>query len=114
CATFSHLRYFLIAASDEVEQVAHYTTPLDFDEPTTLVSAGATVGTTDQGKFAIHCHGLTVTDSGQLVGGHFLTEHCLLAEDGVAYLHTMDYMDLVIGMDPEIATLVFQPRYREA
>jgi len=114
CAIFSHLRYFLIATSDEVEQVAHYTTPLDFDEPATLVSAGATVGTTDQGKFAIHCHGVTVTGSGRLVGGHFLTEHCILAEDGVAYLHTMDYMNLVIGMDPEIGTLVFQPSYREA
>ena len=114
CAVFSHLRYFLITTDPTIEQVAHYTTPLDFHETATLVNAGATVGTTDQGRLAIHCHGLAVSDAGELVGGHFLTEHCILAEDGVAYLHTMDYMNLIIGVDPEIRTPVFQPSYRGA
>ncbi len=114
CAVFSHLRYFLIAADPNVEQVAHYTTAQDFDEPALLVAAGATVGRTDQGRLAIHCHGLAVSDSGRLVGGHFLTEHCLLAQDGVAYLNPMDYLNLVIGLDPEIRTPVFQPSYRES
>lgn len=113
-ATFSHIRYFLIVTDPDIEPVASYTTPLDFREPATLVNAGITIGTTDQGRLAIHCHGLAVADSGQLVGGHFLAEHCVLAEDGVAYLHTMNYMNLVIGVDPEIRTPVFQPSYREA
>lgn len=113
-ATFSHIRYFLIVSDPNVEPVANYTTPLDFHEPATLVNAGITIGTTDQGRYAIHCHGLAVADSGLLVGGHFLTEHCILAEDGVAYMHTMSYMNLVIGIDPEIRTPVFQPSYREA
>lgn len=112
-AAFSHIRYFLIVSDPNAEPVANYTTPLDFHEPATLINAGITIGTTDQGKFAIHCHGLAVADSGQLVGGHFLTDYCILAEDGVAYLRTMNYMNLVIGVDPEIRTLVFQPSYRE-
>jgi len=114
CAVFSRLRYFLITTSPDIEQVAHYTTPLDLERTAMLVGAGATVGTTDQGKLAIHCHGLVTTDSGELVGGHFLTEHCILAEDGVAYLNTLGHMNLVIGVDPEIRTPVFQPSYREA
>ena len=112
--TFGHLSYFLIASSPDVEPVAHYTTPVELDEPAMLVGAGATVGLTDSGKHAIHCHGLAVTASGRLVGGHFLPEGCVIADDGVAYLSALDFMDLVIGVDPEIRTPVFQPTYREA
>lgn len=112
--TFSHISYFLITASPDVEQVAHYTTALQLDERAMLVGAGATVGATDAGKLAIHCHGLVVTDSGNLVGGHFLTDQCVIADDGVAYLSALGHMDLVIGVDPEIATPVFQPKYCEA
>lgn len=113
-ATFSHLRYFLITHTQGAEQVANYTTPVDVDEPTLLVGAGATVGTNGQGALAIHCHGLAVTQSGRLTGGHLLTEACTLAEDGVAYISALGHMDLVIGVDPEIRTPVFQPSYCEA
>lgn len=112
--TFSHISYFLITSSPEVEQVAHYTTALHLDERAMLVGAGATVGLTDRGQPAIHCHGLVVTESGRLVGGHFLADDCVIAEDGVAYISALDYMDLVIGVDPEIMTPVFQPKYCEA
>lgn len=114
CAAFSHLRYFLIATDPDIEPVACYTTPLDFDGYAMMIGAGATVGVTDKGAMAIHCHGLTVTRAGQLIGGHFLTEHCVLAEDGVAYLSALNHMNLIIGPDPEIRTLVFQPSLKEA
>jgi len=113
-ATFSRISYFLITASPDVEPVAHYTTALQLEEPAILVGAGATVGTNDRGDLAIHCHGLVVTGSGNLVGGHFLTDECVIADDGAAYLSALGYMDLVIGVDPEIGTPVFQPRYCEA
>lgn len=112
--TFSRISYFLITSSPDVEQVAHYTTPLLLEERAMLVGAGATVGTNDRGDLAVHCHGLVVTGSGDMVGGHFLTDQCVIAEDGVAYLSALSYMDLVIGVDPEIATPVFQPKYCEA
>lgn len=112
--TFGHISYFLIASSPDVEPVAHYTTPLELNERAMLVGAGATIGQTDSGKPAIHCHGLLVTESGRQVGGHLLTEKCTIAEDGVAYISALDFMDLVIGVDPEIATPVFQPKYCEA
>ncbi|HEU0229031.1 MAG TPA: hypothetical protein VFR20_00540 [Burkholderiaceae bacterium] len=112
--TFSRISYFLITSSPDVEQVAHYTTALHLEEHAMLVGAGATVGANDRGDLAIHCHGLVVTDSGDMVGGHFLTDQCVVAEDGVAYLSALGYMDLVIGVDPEIKTPVFQPKYCEA
>lgn len=111
---FDHISYFLIASSPDVEPVAHYTTPLELDERAVLVGAGSTIGQTGDGKLAIHCHGLVVTESGKQVGGHFLTDRCTIAEDGVAYVSALNFMDLVIGVDPEIATPVFQPKYCEA
>src|SRR3546814_9498235 len=98
-------------ALPNLEPVAHYTTPLELNERAMLVGAGPTVGLTEDGKPAIHCHGLVVTESGRLVGGHCLTDDCTIADDGVAYISALDYMDLVIGVDPEIGTPVFQPKY---
>jgi predicted DNA-binding protein with PD1-like motif len=113
-AAFDHISYFLITSSPDVEPVAHYTTPLELNERAMLVGAGATIGQTGDGKPAIHCHGLVVTESGRQVGGHLLTDRCTLAEEGVAYISALNFMDLVIGVDPEIATPVFQPKYCEA
>jgi predicted DNA-binding protein with PD1-like motif len=112
-ATFSRLSYYLIASSPDVEPVAHYTTPLILSERAALIGSGATVGVTRQGDYAIHCHGLTVTESGELVGGHFLTDDCVI-EDGVAYINELNHIDLTIGIDPEIKTPVFQPTYHKA
>jgi predicted DNA-binding protein with PD1-like motif len=113
-AAFSRLSYYLIASSPDVEPVAHYTTPLTLSEPCMLIGSGATIGVTQDGEYAIHCHGLAVTESGVLTGGHFLTDACVLAEDAVAYINALNHMDLRIGIDPEIKTPVFQPSYVKA
>lgn len=110
-AAFSRLSYYLIASSPDVEPVAHYTTPLILSERSMLIGFGATVGVTEKGEYAIHCHGLVVAESGVLVGGHFLTDACVLAEDATAYLSALKFMDLGIGIDPEIKTPVFHPVY---
>jgi predicted DNA-binding protein with PD1-like motif len=110
-AAFSRLSYYLIASSPDVEPVAHYTTPLILSERSMLIGFGATIGVTQKGEYAIHCHGLVVTESGVLIGGHFLTDACILAEDATAYLSALQFMDLGIGIDPEIKTPVFQPAY---
>lgn len=112
-AVFSKLSYYLIASSPDIEPVAHYTTPLIFSQRSMLIGFGATIGVAQTGEHAIHCHGLAVTDSGALIGGHFLTEDCILAEDATGYLSALKFMDLAIGIDLEIKTPVFQPMYTE-
>lgn len=111
---FDRLSYYQIASSPDVEPVAHYTTPLILSARSMLIGSGATIGVTQQGNYAIHCHGLVVTESGELVGGHFLPDDCVVAEEGVAYLCALNHMDLIVGLDPEIKTPVFQPAYSKA
>ncbi len=107
------LRYCMTREGLGDEPLAAYSPPRMLMEPSMLIGSGATVGADQQGGYFIHCHGFVVTSTGDMIGGHFLTEDCLIGEDGVAYLYALDYLSLVIGIDPEIKTTVFQPAYRE-
>ncbi|TCT05782.1 hypothetical protein [Paralcaligenes ureilyticus] len=108
------LRYCMTREGTGDEPLAAYSPPRTLSEPSLLIGSGATVGADQQGGYFIHCHGFVVTPAGDMIGGHFLTEDCLIGEDGVAYLHALDFLNLVIGVDPEVKTTVFQPTYREA
>lgn len=110
-AQFDFLSYYQIASSREAEQVAHYTTPLILSERCRLVGSSGTIGASATGGYAIHCHGLVVTRSGRVVGGHFLPDACIVARAGVAYITALPFMELTVGLDPEIKTPVLQPSY---
>ncbi|TAL81888.1 MAG: hypothetical protein EPN46_11385 [Candidimonas sp.] len=107
------LRYCMTREGIGDEPLAAYAPPRTLSEPSILIGSGATVGADQQGSYFIHCHGFVVTPAGVMIGGHFLTEDCLIGEDGVAYLYALDYLSLLIGIDPEIKTTVFQPTYHE-
>ncbi len=107
---FSRVAYCLARPMPHIEQVIAYSTPITVAGGVRLVGAGGTLGEDEDGAPLVHCHGLLVDAQGRLIGGHLLTEHCVIgAGDAVAYVHVLSATRLTRRYDAQIKLAVFQP-----
>ncbi|MFC4275055.1 PPC domain-containing DNA-binding protein [Achromobacter aloeverae] len=107
---FTRGAYCLARPEPDIAQVIAYTAPIMVDRALRLIGAGATLGEDEHGAPLLHCHGLLVDAEGRLIGGHLLTERCVIDEGGcVAYVHALRATRLTRRYDPHIQLAVFQP-----
>ncbi|WP_157664494.1 PCC domain-containing protein [Bordetella genomosp. 9] len=107
---FERAAYCLARPMPDIEQVIAYTAPIMVRRHLRMVGAGATLGEDERGAPLLHCHGLLVDDQGVLIGGHLLTERCVIGAGGcVAYVHALRETRLKRRFDPQIRLAVFQP-----
>ncbi|WP_233235571.1 hypothetical protein [Bordetella sp. LUAb4] len=106
--------YCLARPLPDIEQVIAYTSPIVLGKDLRMIGAGATLGEDERGTPLLHCHGLLVDAEGRLIGGHLLTEQCVIGSGGcVAYVHDLSVTRLTRRYDPHIQLAVFQPEPKE-
>ncbi|OZI30503.1 hypothetical protein CAL29_21010 [Bordetella genomosp. 10] len=107
---FTRGAYCLARPMPDIAQVIAYTSPIMVGRDLRLIGAGATLGEDERGAPLLHCHGLLVDAEGRLIGGHLLTEQCVIGPGGcVAYVHVLGSTRLTRRYDPHIQLAVFQP-----
>ncbi len=78
--------------------------------PCQLIFGNATLGVSAKGKPMVHCHAAIRTESGQIKGGHILTETAIVAQRPISVLVTsIDDFSIHQAFDPETNIPLFQP-----
>lgn len=107
---FDNLSYCVAPPDPSGNAVIAYTKPIDAGAGY-LVFGNATLGRSMRGEPIVHCHAAMRTASGQIRGGHLLTESCIVGAGGVPALVTsLDGFVLQQAFDPETNIPLLQPR----
>lgn len=75
----------------------------------------ATLGKSLQNLPLVHCHAAIRTESGEIKGGHILTETCVVGSNPIPVLVTsLDGFELRQVFDPETNICLLQPHRQAA
>ncbi|MGE4371998.1 MAG: PPC domain-containing DNA-binding protein [Xanthobacter sp.] len=111
---FSTLDYCVAPPDPTKKAVIAYTKPI-YAGRTYMVFGNATVGVSMSGKPLVHCHAAIRTESGEVKGGHILTESSIIGETPISILVTsLDSFELRQSFDPETNIPLLQPCKAEA
>ena len=109
-AGFFETMVYCVAPPDPAgKAVIAYSAPRDAG-PSTLVFGNATIGKAMNGEPLVHCHAAIRTATGELRGGHILTDRCMIAHQPISVLVTeLAGIDLRQTFDPETNIPLIQP-----
>lgn len=79
-----------------------------------LIFGNATLGTTQAGAPAMHCHAVFRTASGDVRGGHLITEKTIVGARPIRVLATaLDGFDLRVSYDEETRMSLLRPQMKD-
>jgi predicted DNA-binding protein with PD1-like motif len=110
---FEGLQYCVAPPDPSGQAVIAYSKPINAGR-TYMIFGNATLGISMKGQPLMHCHATICTESGEVKGGHILTESCIVSRDPILVLVTsLDGFELRQAYDPETNIPLLQP-YKEA
>jgi predicted DNA-binding protein with PD1-like motif len=75
-----------------------------------MVFGNATLGRSIEGKPLVHCHAVVRTESGEVMGGHILTERAVVGSKPISVLVTsLEGFELRQAYDEETRIPLLQP-----
>lgn len=116
CASTTILRgafeklYYCVAPPDpEKHAVIAYSKPIDAGRAY-MIFGNATLGKSAQGEPLVHCHAVIRTESGNVVGGHIITEQSIVGSKPISVLVTSIVgIELRQAFDQETGVSLLQP-----
>jgi predicted DNA-binding protein with PD1-like motif len=108
--TFSELHYCVAAPDPSGKALVGYSRPLRAG-CAFMIFGNATLGKNAQGKPIVHCHACIRTESGEMKGGHIMTDTTIVGPDPIPVLVTsLDGFELRVTFDPETNIPLLQPQ----
>ncbi len=109
---FEGVQYCVAPPDQQGRAVIAYSKPIPAGR-TYMIFGNATLGKSIDGSPLVHCHAAIRTESGEVKGGHILTETCIVSRDPIPVLVTsLDEFELRQAYDPETNIPLLQP-YKE-
>ncbi|HEX2136223.1 MAG TPA: DUF296 domain-containing protein [Microvirga sp.] len=106
---FEELQYCVAPPDPSGQAVIAYTKPIHAGRAY-MIFGNATLGKSMKGSPLVHCHAAIRTESGEVKGGHILTESCIVSRDPIPVLVTsLDEFELRQAYDPETNIPLLQP-----
>jgi predicted DNA-binding protein with PD1-like motif len=110
--SFTQLYYCVAPPDPSGQAVIAYTRPIDAGAAF-MIFGNATIGKSMDGAPLVHCHAAIRTGSGEVKGGHILTETCIVGRDPIPVLVTsLDAFELRQAFDPETNIPLLRPQGR--
>lgn len=104
-----HRAVFCTATPDPTgKTVAGYSGSVDASR-SFLIFGNATVGKDTTGRPIVHCHAAIRTESGEIKGGHLVTQDCIAAEPIPVFITTLESFELRVAFDAETNISLLQP-----
>jgi predicted DNA-binding protein with PD1-like motif len=106
---FEALQYCVAPPDPSRQAVIRYGAPIPAGR-TYMIFGNATLGKSMTGEPLVHCHAAIRTESGEVRGGHILTESCMVGRYPIPVLVTsLDSIELRQAYDPETNIPLLQP-----
>jgi len=106
---FSQLQYCVAPPDPSGQAVIAYTRPINAGSAC-MIFGNAMLGKNRHGAPLLHCHAAIRTESGQIKGGHILTELSIIGPEPIPVLATsLDDFELRVTFDPETNISLLQP-----
>ncbi|HEX2510017.1 MAG TPA: DUF296 domain-containing protein [Microvirga sp.] len=110
--SFEELQYCVAPPDPSGQAVIAYSKPISAGRAY-MIFGNATLGKSMKGQPLVHCHAAIRTESGDVKGGHIITEACIVGRDPIPVLVTsLDEFELRQAYDPETNIPLLQP-YRD-
>jgi predicted DNA-binding protein with PD1-like motif len=110
--SFAQLHYCVAPPDPSGQAVIAYTRPIDAGAAF-MIFGNATIGKSMVSAPLVHCHAAIRTCSGEVKGGHILTEACIVGRDPIPVLVTsLDGFELRQAFDPETNIPLLRPQGR--
>lgn len=107
---FDDLAYCVAPPDPTGRAVIAYTSPIAAGRAF-MVFGNATIGKSQTGSPLVHCHAAIRTEAGAMMGGHILTESCIVGPEPIPVLVTsLDDFELRQAYDAETNIPLLQPR----
>jgi predicted DNA-binding protein with PD1-like motif len=107
--TFNDLYYCVAPPDPEGRTVIAYSKP-KFAGRCYMVFGNATLGRSSEGKPLVHCHAVIRAESGDVLGGHIVTEQTIVGSKPSSVLVTsLEGFELRQAYDEETRTSLLQP-----
>jgi hypothetical protein len=111
---FERLHYCVAPPDPSRQAVIAYANPIDAGRAY-MIFGNATLGKNLQNRPLVHCHAAIRTESGQIKGGHILTETCIVGSNPIPVLVTsLDGFELRQVFDPETNVSLLRPHRQTA
>jgi len=108
--SFDRLAYCTAPPDPSRQAVIRYTRPIESGQ-TWMVFGNATIGKDTTGEPLVHCHAAIRTQSGELQGGHIITQTSVVGSTPIPVLVTsLDGFELRVAFDPETNIPLIQPQ----
>lgn len=106
---FDSLEYCTAPPDPSRQAIIRYTTPIESGR-TWMVFGNATIGKSASGAPLVHCHAAVRTQSGELKGGHIITQSSIVGSTPISVLVTsLEGFELRVAFDPETNIPLIQP-----
>jgi predicted DNA-binding protein with PD1-like motif len=106
---FEELQYCVAPPDQLGRAVVAYSKPIHAGRAY-MIFGNATLGISMKGQPLVHCHAAICTESGDIKGGHILTESCIVCREPIPVLVTsLDEFELRQAYDPETNIPLLQP-----
>lgn len=107
--TFDKLYYCVAPPDPKGCTLIAYSKPR-FAGRTYMIFGNATLGRSTEGKPLVHCHAVLRTESGEIMGGHVVTEESIVGSKAISVLVTsLEGFELRQAFDEETGMHLFQP-----
>jgi len=111
---FERVVYCVTERDTTGQAVIVYSAPIDAGRAW-LVFGNATLGRNQHGAPIVHCHGCFRSETGEVKGGHIITQDCIVGPTPVSVLVTsLDRFELRVAFDPETNIPLLKPHALEA
>ncbi len=106
---FEKLHYCVAPPDPSKQAVVAYTKLIDAGRAY-MIFGNATLGKSMNDQPLVHCHAAIRTESGEIKGGHILTDTCVVGSEPIPVLVTsLDAFELRQAFDPETNIPLLQP-----
>lgn len=107
---FDNLDYCVAGPDPSRNALVAYTQPIHAGRAY-MIFGNATLGKSANGQPIVHCHAALRTQSGEVKGGHILTQSCTVGRQAIAALVTsLEGFELRVTFDPETNISLLQPQ----
>ncbi|WP_349643566.1 DUF296 domain-containing protein [Bradyrhizobium genosp. SA-3] len=111
---FERLHYCVAPPDPSRQAVIAYANPIDAGRAY-MIFGNATLGKSLQNRPLVHCHAAIRTESGEVKGGHILTETSIVGSDPIPVLVTsLEGFELRQMFDPETNISLLLPHRQAA
>jgi predicted DNA-binding protein with PD1-like motif len=107
---FEQLHYCVAIPDPDKRTVIAYSKPRFAGWGVYMVFGNATLGRSIEGKPLVHCHAVVRTETGEVKGGHIITESAIVGPRPISVLVTsLEGLELCQALDEETGIPLFQP-----